>query len=79
MTAGPDALVVGPSDGASLLPDLDWLERELDARNGAPEATGAGALRPIRVVTLVNPGNPTGVTLPASLVRRAAEVTAKHG
>jgi hypothetical protein len=117
MHGGAGALVVGPSDPATLLPDLAWLARELQDRNGPPASepasagesssdrpgaaaaattTAAGTTtarapaaapaafvvvkkRPLRMVTLVNPGNPSGVTLPGNLVRQAQGLCAAHG
>ena len=91
MAGGARRLVLGPSvvarrgsggdegdaDGGGggareLVPDLDWLERELDTR----AATGAPR---VRLVVLVNPGNPTGAMLPRASLERASALCRAHG
>jgi len=66
MAVGAENLVVGPSS-PELLPDLDWLAETLET-----DPT-------IKMVTLTNPGNPTGVTLPPAMLEAAAEICAKTG
>jgi len=66
MVIGDENLVVGKSD-ADLSPDLGWLRDTL-------------AQRPrIRMITITNPGNPTGVTLPPSFLEEVAAITEEHG
>jgi aspartate/methionine/tyrosine aminotransferase len=74
MCAGPEAVVVGPSDMATGVPDLEWLERTL-ADHQRPETATNG----IRMVTLVNPGNPTGVALPKETVKRVVDLCKAYG
>ncbi|KAJ1459703.1 pyridoxal phosphate-dependent transferase [Pelagophyceae sp. CCMP2097] len=51
----------------NLLPDLAFLEAALKRPQGAP-----------KMVTIVNPGNPTGTVVPAALLQRAADLCAAH-
>ena len=62
----------GGGGAQELVPDLDWLERELDTR----AATGAPR---VRLVVLVNPGNPTGAMLPRASLERASALCRAHG
>mmetsp|Transcript_13002 Transcript_13002/g.18405 ORF Transcript_13002/g.18405 Transcript_13002/m.18405 type:complete len:466 (-) Transcript_13002:4-1401(-) len=66
MTQGDDAVVVGSCDDHGI-PDLDWLDRSLQSDKS------------IRVVTLTNPGNPTGVSLDRSVLQQAVDLCAKYG
>jgi aspartate/methionine/tyrosine aminotransferase len=66
MTIGDDNVAVGPSSSQGI-PDLDWLEAQFDKESSN-----------IRMVTLVNPGNPTGVTLSRAVLQRAVDLCAKH-
>eukprot|EP00931_Biecheleriopsis_adriatica_P115663 TRINITY_DN91432_c0_g1_i1.p1 TRINITY_DN91432_c0_g1~~TRINITY_DN91432_c0_g1_i1.p1 ORF type:complete len:445 (-),score=96.31 TRINITY_DN91432_c0_g1_i1:4-1218(-) len=68
MTGGSDNVVLAPMT-KEYLPDVSWLEERL-AEPPAGER--------VRMVTVVNPGNPTGVTVPQSLLKRLVEVCAKH-
>lgn len=66
MTQGNDGLVVGScsDDG---IPDIDWLKHALEKDKS------------IRMVTVVNPGNPTGVSLQREVLQRIVDVCGKHG
>jgi aromatic aminotransferase len=57
----PESLLVGPcsDDG---VPDADWLEQQF--RSG----------QNIQMVTVVNPGNPTGVALDRSILQRVVDL-----
>lgn len=70
MTGGADNVVFGPVDKDSL-PDVEWLERCLSHK----EAETA----PIRMVTIVNPCNPSGVTMPDAMLHRISALCAKYG
>ncbi|KAJ1632477.1 pyridoxal phosphate-dependent transferase [Pavlovales sp. CCMP2436] len=77
MTGHADSILIGPAVSHDLLPDLNWLESQLERRNvgitpGLPAA-------PIRLVTLCTPGNPSGVNLPRAIVERAVALTARYG
>jgi len=68
MCAGPEAVVVGPTDMATGVPDIDWLRETLSKENCG-----------IRLVTLVNPGNPTGVALSRETVQEIVDLCKAHG
>ena len=68
MSRGEDSLLVGPT-GDDGVPDLDWLRNQLKGEDGDR----------IKVVTLVNPGNPTGLSLPRSYLEEVVELCKKHG
>jgi aromatic aminotransferase len=65
MALPPESLVVGPcsDDG---IPDLRWLEETLQADPS------------IHMVTIVNPGNPTGVTLSRHVLQNAVDLCRDH-
>jgi katanin p60 ATPase-containing subunit A1 len=67
MTGSADHVRFGPTRPGSMRPDIDWLVNELDARPA------------IKVVTLCNPCNPTGVVLERADVERASEACARNG
>jgi len=69
MTGGSANVDVGPIDRNSL-PDVQWLESRL-AKNTA-EAP------PVRMVTIVNPCNPTGIMLPKEHLESISAVCAKY-
>lgn len=66
MTLPESGLLVGPSSDAGI-PDLDWLQEQLQS-----DPT-------IRLVTLSNPGNPTGTLLDRNLLQRAVDLCRQHG
>ena len=72
-TRGEGALLVGPTDGG--VPDLDWLRDRLEEHRHV-DGTGGNS---IRMVTLVNPGNPTGVALDHSFLAEIVRLTGEHG
>jgi len=67
--AGAD-VVLGEVD-ASLLPDVDWLEKSLQ------EASATG--QPIKMVTLTSPCNPTGVYVDPATIERVVELCRTYG
>ncbi len=67
MCAGPEAVVVGPTNMDTGIPDTDWLRQTLSDDSG------------IRMVTLVNPGNPTGVALSREIVQEIVDLCKSHG
>eukprot|EP00418_Pyrodinium_bahamense_P020415 CAMPEP_0179106638 /NCGR_PEP_ID=MMETSP0796-20121207/49596_1 /TAXON_ID=73915 /ORGANISM="Pyrodinium bahamense, Strain pbaha01" /LENGTH=402 /DNA_ID=CAMNT_0020804681 /DNA_START=9 /DNA_END=1214 /DNA_ORIENTATION=+ len=67
MTGSADAVVPGKTT-PELLPDVEWLADRLAATD----------LPAIRMVTVVNPGNPTGVTIPEGTLKRISELCAEH-
>lgn len=66
MTGGADTVLLGPVD-TNFFPDVDWLEQQLSERSD------------IRMVTVVNPCNPTGVMLPAALLERLKKACGDRG
>lgn len=68
MTRGDDSLLVGPCCEAGV-PDLDWLRGQLEVEGGGK----------IRMVTIVNPGNPTGVSLPRLFLESAVKLCKEFG
>nr|AFK45378.1 unknown [Lotus japonicus] len=59
---------VGPGSPDTLYPDVDWLERILTESKPVP-----------KLVTVVNPGNPTGTYIPESLLQRIANLCKNAG
>jgi DNA-binding transcriptional MocR family regulator len=66
MTQGNNALVVGSCSDQGI-PDVDWLEQALEAD------------KRIRMVTVVNPGNPTGVSLERNVLRNIVDICKRQG
>lgn len=60
MCCGDDSVVVGPCSQEGI-PDLDWLEQTLSSQK-------------IDMVTIVNPGNPTGVSLSKSYLQKVVDL-----
>ena len=74
LTLPQERLLVGPTD-ANGKPDLDWLEAQFQQ----PLADNNEQNRhKIHMVTIVNPGNPTGVTLSRSYLQRAVDLCRDH-
>jgi aspartate/methionine/tyrosine aminotransferase len=81
---GDGGLLVGPTVRG--VPDLGWLRARLeehDYRGGVAAASGGGRGNAIgnsiRMVTLVNPGNPTGVSLPYAFLEEVMLLTKQYG
>ena len=66
-----EALVVGPTNHG--VPDLDWLRSELEQNR---YSSGNNS---IRMVALVNPGNPTGVALSYDFLNEIKDLTKEFG
>ncbi|KAL2927169.1 Aromatic aminotransferase ISS1 [Bienertia sinuspersici] len=64
---GVNNILVGPGDPKTLYPDADWLERTLKANP------------PPKVVTVVNPGNPSGTYVPEPLLKRISDLCRDAG
>ncbi|KAL2927163.1 Aromatic aminotransferase ISS1 [Bienertia sinuspersici] len=64
---GVNNILVGPGDPKTLYPDADWLERALKANP------------PPKVVTVVNPGNPSGTYVPEPLLKRISDLCRDAG
>ncbi|KAM6552418.1 hypothetical protein CsatB_002226 [Cannabis sativa] len=65
---GVTNILVGPGDPKTLHPDADWLEKTLAETKPVP-----------KLVTVVNPGNPSGTYIPDPLLKRIADVCKKAG
>ncbi|TKY48124.1 Bifunctional aspartate aminotransferase and glutamate/aspartate-prephenate aminotransferase [Spatholobus suberectus] len=61
-------ILVGPGNPDTLHPDADWLERILSETKPAP-----------KLVTVVNPGNPTGTYIPDPLLKRISDLCENAG
>jgi len=74
-----EGLLVGPTKHG--VPDLDWLRSKLEQYKFTDAATSSSQSlgNAIRMVTLVNPGNPSGVALPYSFLKAITELTKEYG
>mmetsp|Transcript_15310 Transcript_15310/g.23099 ORF Transcript_15310/g.23099 Transcript_15310/m.23099 type:complete len:508 (+) Transcript_15310:117-1640(+) len=66
-----EGLFVGPTQQGK--PDLTWLRSRLEEYKKPSGSNG------IRMVTLVNPGNPTGVSLSHAFLKEIAQLTKEYG
>ena len=71
MTGSHGDVVIAPST-ASLQPDVGALRAEMAARKADGRAQ-------VKLVTIANPGNPTGVMVPAETLQAASELCAEYG
>ncbi|KAK7335959.1 hypothetical protein VNO80_28121 [Phaseolus coccineus] len=65
---GVTNILIGPGSPDTLHPDADWLERILSETKPVP-----------KLVTVVNPGNPTGTYIPEPLLKRISDLCKKAG
>lgn len=65
---GVKDILVGPGDPETLYPDADWLEQTLKKTNPPP-----------KVVTVVNPGNPSGTYIPDPLLKKISDICREAG
>ncbi|XP_059303260.1 aromatic aminotransferase ISS1 [Lycium ferocissimum] len=65
---GVTNILVGPGDAKTLHPDADWLESTL--KNTVPTP---------KLVSVVNPGNPSGTYIPESLLKRISDICKEAG
>jgi aspartate/methionine/tyrosine aminotransferase len=65
-----EGLLVGQTDKG--VPDLKWLRNQLEQHQYSSGNNG------IRMVTLVNPGNPTGVSLPYEFLQEMMQLTKEY-
>merc|ERR1711964_418289 len=68
MTGSANSVVLGKTD-CEFNPDVVWLADRFRAE----------ALQRVRMVTITNPGNPTGTMIPQIVLRRVSELCAEHG
>eukprot|EP00894_Picocystis_sp_ML_P001855 jgi/Pico_ML_1/52372/g3084.t1 len=82
MTGGAEHVLVGPVRPDTFMPDLDWLETRLQERrpdSNQEQERMEKKEKKIEMVVLVNPCNPTGITMPLEELQRAAQLCHKHG
>ncbi|KAL3511824.1 hypothetical protein ACH5RR_024541 [Cinchona calisaya] len=65
---GVTDIIVGPGDAKTLHPDADWLEKTLRETKPTP-----------KLVTVVNPGNPSGTYIPEPLLKRISDICRNAG
>ncbi|KAE9616140.1 hypothetical protein Lal_00017116 [Lupinus albus] len=65
---GVTNILVGPGSPETLYPDADWLEKILSETKPVP-----------KLVTVVNPGNPSGTYIPEPLLKRIADLCKNAG
>eukprot|EP00585_Thalassiosira_rotula_P008241 CAMPEP_0196147256 /NCGR_PEP_ID=MMETSP0910-20130528/24937_1 /TAXON_ID=49265 /ORGANISM="Thalassiosira rotula, Strain GSO102" /LENGTH=466 /DNA_ID=CAMNT_0041409627 /DNA_START=192 /DNA_END=1589 /DNA_ORIENTATION=+ len=75
-TSSVEGLLVGPTTKG--VPDLEWLKSQLDENKYSDSETATSG-NAIRMVTLVNPGNPTGVSLPREFLEEITQLTKEYG
>ncbi|KAK9923269.1 hypothetical protein M0R45_031698 [Rubus argutus] len=61
-------ILVGPGQPNTLYPDADWLEKTLSETKPTP-----------KLVTVVNPGNPSGTYVPEPLLKRISDICREAG
>lgn len=66
LAVGNSGVVLGDCSDEGV-PDLEWLDRELSSNVA------------VKVVTLTNPGNPTGVNLERDVLQRVVDLCKQHG
>lgn len=71
---GSAAELVLPASLPDLQPDVGALRAELEGRAANPDKG-----RQLKLVTLVNPGNPTGVMVPEDTLRVISKLCARYG
>ncbi|XP_004302910.1 PREDICTED: bifunctional aspartate aminotransferase and glutamate/aspartate-prephenate aminotransferase [Fragaria vesca subsp. vesca] len=65
---GVTNILVGPGQPNTLYPDADWLEKTLSETKPTP-----------KLVTVVNPGNPSGTYIPEPLLKRISDICREAG
>ncbi|KAL8230370.1 hypothetical protein R6Q57_000148 [Mikania cordata] len=65
---GVTDILVGPGDPNTLYPDADWLEKTLRETTPTP-----------KLVTVVNPGNPSGTYIPEPLLKKISDICKNAG
>nr|XP_029121242.1 aromatic aminotransferase ISS1 isoform X2 [Elaeis guineensis] len=63
-------ILVGPTNPKTLLPEIDWLEKTLSGEGNKPIP---------KLVTIVNPGNPSGVYIPELVLKRISDLCESAG
>ncbi|KAL9661624.1 hypothetical protein QQ045_026448 [Rhodiola kirilowii] len=65
---GINNILIGPTDPQTLQPDADWLETVLSNTKPVP-----------KLLSIVNPGNPSGTCIPHPLLKRISEICQRAG
>jgi katanin p60 ATPase-containing subunit A1 len=65
---GVTNILVGPGSPKTLYPDADWLEKTLAETKPTP-----------KLITVVNPGNPSGTYIPEPLLKRISDLCRDAG
>eukprot|EP00559_Dactyliosolen_fragilissimus_P000001 CAMPEP_0184874028 /NCGR_PEP_ID=MMETSP0580-20130426/42166_1 /TAXON_ID=1118495 /ORGANISM="Dactyliosolen fragilissimus" /LENGTH=396 /DNA_ID=CAMNT_0027376993 /DNA_START=227 /DNA_END=1415 /DNA_ORIENTATION=+ len=78
MTRGDEALCIGPMREDDGIPDLDWLRDQLEKDQKIQQSKGKKEGK-IQMVTVVNPGNPTGVSIPRERLDTLIALCKKFG
>lgn len=74
MTRGNDALVVGPIDEDGI-PCIEWLRQTLSSKSLHEDKLKTR----IKMVTITNPGNPTGVSIPHEKLQQIVDLCKEYG
>lgn len=65
MSRGNESIIIGPTNAEhGYVPDISWLEQQLKQDESS-----------IKMVTIVNPGNPTGVSMSRQLIQQFVTLT----
>ncbi|MQL85581.1 hypothetical protein Taro_018101 [Colocasia esculenta] len=67
---GVTDIIVGPGDPKTLQPDVDWLEKILTGKHDKPVP---------KLVTVVNPGNPSGIFIRRPILQRISDICKSAG
>uniref|UniRef100_A0A1D1XXG5 Aspartate aminotransferase n=1 Tax=Anthurium amnicola TaxID=1678845 RepID=A0A1D1XXG5_9ARAE len=67
---GVTDIIVGPGNPKTLQPDVDWLEKTLSEEKGKAVP---------KLVTVVNPGNPSGIFIPKPILQRISDICKSAG
>ncbi|PKA46785.1 Bifunctional aspartate aminotransferase and glutamate/aspartate-prephenate aminotransferase [Apostasia shenzhenica] len=67
---GINNILVGPSNPRTLLPEIEWLENTLSEKENKAVP---------KLVTIVNPGNPSGSYIPTYLLQRISDLCKSAG
>ncbi len=74
MTRGNDALVVGPIDNDGI-PCIEWLRQTLSSSSLQEDKQKTR----VKMVTITNPGNPTGVSIPHEKLQQIVDLCREYG
>jgi len=82
MTRGNDALCVGPVDDDGI-PCVNWLRQSLSSSYNFDvtdtSTDDSTTTKKVKVVTITNPGNPTGVSIPTKKLKEIVQICKEYG